>query len=233
MPSLSAQEIQLIKDSGIFDAELYSKKYPDVGLVGIDPLEHFIRIGIHAGREPSMGVVCDNFTTAKKIVDLHNNSDIILNSALKDACSEKYSKNIYKPIYGFIDTPEKNSTVGHFMIEVAGWCYLGGDEIESVTAEIWGSGRSNFLTIGIMRGDVAKVYPNLKFYNLGFEGSISPSFKTDGDQELLVVARSCKGAKYEMRVKIKLSKSFMSTPKNYYMTASELAQTINGKTLFS
>jgi glycosyltransferase involved in cell wall biosynthesis len=56
--SLTAQEIQLISDSGLFDAAWYAEKYPDVGLVGLDPLEHFLRIGIHAGREP--GPLFDN-----------------------------------------------------------------------------------------------------------------------------------------------------------------------------
>jgi len=52
MPSLSPEEIQLIKDSGIFDAAWYAEKYPDVGIVGLDPLEHFLRIGIYIKRNP-------------------------------------------------------------------------------------------------------------------------------------------------------------------------------------
>jgi len=52
MKTLTDSERQLIRDSGLFDGEWYAEKYPDVGLVGIDPLEHFVRIGIHIGREP-------------------------------------------------------------------------------------------------------------------------------------------------------------------------------------
>lgn len=38
--------------SGLFDAEWYSAKYRDVRLSGIDPAEHFFRIGMHIGRNP-------------------------------------------------------------------------------------------------------------------------------------------------------------------------------------
>jgi glycosyltransferase involved in cell wall biosynthesis len=50
--SLTAQEIQLISDSGLFDSAWYAKKYPDVGIIDLDPLEHFLQIGIYIGRPP-------------------------------------------------------------------------------------------------------------------------------------------------------------------------------------
>lgn len=43
-----------IRDSGFFDAGWYAAQYPDVGLSGIDPLEHFLRIGGLIGRSPSV-----------------------------------------------------------------------------------------------------------------------------------------------------------------------------------
>jgi hypothetical protein len=74
MPSLSAQEIKLISDSGIFDAEWYAEKYPDVGLVGLEPLEHFLRIGIYIKRNPCPLFDCsyylsqfDGFTTRPEL----------------------------------------------------------------------------------------------------------------------------------------------------------------------
>ena len=52
MRTLTESERQLIRDSGFFDAVWYSEKYPDVGIVGLDPLDHFLRIGIYMDREP-------------------------------------------------------------------------------------------------------------------------------------------------------------------------------------
>jgi glycosyltransferase involved in cell wall biosynthesis len=52
MATLSDKDKQLIIDSGLFDPKWYSKKYADVAMVGLDPLEHYFRIGIYAGRDP-------------------------------------------------------------------------------------------------------------------------------------------------------------------------------------
>jgi glycosyltransferase involved in cell wall biosynthesis len=52
MRTLTETERKLIMDSGIFDAVWYSNRFADVAMVGLDPLEHFLRIGIHAGRDP-------------------------------------------------------------------------------------------------------------------------------------------------------------------------------------
>ena len=41
-----------IKASGLFDAEWYSERYPDVAAVGIDPIEHYLRWGWRLGRSP-------------------------------------------------------------------------------------------------------------------------------------------------------------------------------------
>jgi glycosyltransferase involved in cell wall biosynthesis len=52
MATLTDQDKQLIKDSGLFDAVWYFKRFADVAKVGLDPLEHYFRIGIYAGRDP-------------------------------------------------------------------------------------------------------------------------------------------------------------------------------------
>lgn len=52
MKTLTAQERQLVIDSGLFDAEWYLATYRDVASVGLKPLEHYLRIGIYAGRNP-------------------------------------------------------------------------------------------------------------------------------------------------------------------------------------
>lgn len=52
MRTLTESERQLIADSGLFDAVWYAKKYRDVAATGLDPLEHFLQIGIQIGRAP-------------------------------------------------------------------------------------------------------------------------------------------------------------------------------------
>jgi glycosyltransferase involved in cell wall biosynthesis/GT2 family glycosyltransferase/SAM-dependent methyltransferase len=52
MRTLNENDRKLITDSGLFDAVWYSKRFADVAKVGLDPLEHYFRIGIYAGRDP-------------------------------------------------------------------------------------------------------------------------------------------------------------------------------------
>jgi len=53
MKKLSQEEIQLIKDSGLFDPQWYAAQYPDVALSGLDPFEHYARFGALLRRNPS------------------------------------------------------------------------------------------------------------------------------------------------------------------------------------
>ena len=52
MRTLTENERKLIKDSGLFDPKWYPATYRDVATAGLDPLEHFLRIGINWGRNP-------------------------------------------------------------------------------------------------------------------------------------------------------------------------------------
>ncbi|RLJ20340.1 hypothetical protein DJ031_05920 [bacterium endosymbiont of Escarpia laminata] len=45
--------VNLLKDSGLFDATWYLAEYPDVAEAGIDPVEHYLRYGASEGRNPS------------------------------------------------------------------------------------------------------------------------------------------------------------------------------------
>lgn len=45
--------IKEIEESGLFDSEWYLKEYPDVGLSGIKPLQHYLVFGWKLGRSPS------------------------------------------------------------------------------------------------------------------------------------------------------------------------------------
>lgn len=49
---LDSKSMKEIRIDGTFDEKWYLNRYPDVGLVGIDPLEHFLRIGVQLGRDP-------------------------------------------------------------------------------------------------------------------------------------------------------------------------------------
>lgn len=50
---MSASEIQRIRNWEHFDAEWYLKEYPDVGMLGMDPAEHYLLIGQRLDRKPS------------------------------------------------------------------------------------------------------------------------------------------------------------------------------------
>jgi glycosyltransferase involved in cell wall biosynthesis/GT2 family glycosyltransferase len=46
-------DIELIKASGLFDNSWYTKEYPDVVSLGLDPIEHYLRFGTQLLRNPS------------------------------------------------------------------------------------------------------------------------------------------------------------------------------------
>lgn len=45
--------IKAISESGLFDSEWYLKTYPDVSILGMNPVEHYVRYGERLGRKPS------------------------------------------------------------------------------------------------------------------------------------------------------------------------------------
>jgi glycosyltransferase involved in cell wall biosynthesis len=50
---MDEHELNLIRNSGLFDAEWYCAQYPDVRLLDMDPAEHFLRFGWLLDRKPS------------------------------------------------------------------------------------------------------------------------------------------------------------------------------------
>ncbi len=46
------QEVDLLRQSTLFDPEWYLAEYPDVANEGLDPAEHYLRFGAHEGRDP-------------------------------------------------------------------------------------------------------------------------------------------------------------------------------------
>lgn len=49
---IDAAALERVRASGLFDAEWYLKRYPDVAAAGVDPLMHFVRHGDAQGRSP-------------------------------------------------------------------------------------------------------------------------------------------------------------------------------------
>jgi GT2 family glycosyltransferase/glycosyltransferase involved in cell wall biosynthesis len=46
-------QLDLIKSSPFFDGEWYAEQHPDIAVLGLDPAEHYIRIGAGIHRDPS------------------------------------------------------------------------------------------------------------------------------------------------------------------------------------
>jgi len=46
-------DADLIRNSGLFDVDFYRVRYPDVAESGLDPVEHYLRIGAAKGYDPS------------------------------------------------------------------------------------------------------------------------------------------------------------------------------------
>lgn len=53
MPKVDLQAVEAIKESALFNETWYRQKYPDVALLGMDPVEHYLWIGAELGRNPS------------------------------------------------------------------------------------------------------------------------------------------------------------------------------------
>lgn len=49
----SQEDLDLVRNSELFDAQWYLEQYPDVGMLGMDPAEHFLWLGKQLMRNPS------------------------------------------------------------------------------------------------------------------------------------------------------------------------------------
>ncbi len=58
MSLVSQVDIEIIQTSGMFDENWYSEQYPDVNILGMSPIEHYLWIGAKLGRDPG-----PNFST--------------------------------------------------------------------------------------------------------------------------------------------------------------------------
>ena len=48
--AIAASIAKFLDRTGLFDREAYLRNYPDVAKSGLDPLHHFVRVGVHVGR---------------------------------------------------------------------------------------------------------------------------------------------------------------------------------------
>ena len=74
--ALASSAVNFLTKTGLFDREYYLAAYPDVAKSGMDPLHHFMRVGIQAGR---------SFTSVENIARLWR-------QVLTEAASEPVAK---------------------------------------------------------------------------------------------------------------------------------------------
>ena len=77
MKNLTNKDIELIRESRLFSSDYYNNRYEDVMLSGIDPFDHFIRIGSHIGREPNK-LFSNNYYLSQLQLDQNTNLSIPL-----------------------------------------------------------------------------------------------------------------------------------------------------------
>jgi lipopolysaccharide biosynthesis protein len=54
MNEVSQADIAALRASSLFDERWYVERYPDVKMLGIDPVEHYLWVGAQLGRKPSL-----------------------------------------------------------------------------------------------------------------------------------------------------------------------------------
>jgi hypothetical protein len=58
-----------IRASGLFDEQWYTEQYPDVKILGIDPVEHYLLLGAALGRNPSQKFDGANYSKQEGVVN--------------------------------------------------------------------------------------------------------------------------------------------------------------------
>lgn len=229
----------LIESSGLFDPAWYGSRYPDVPLSGISPLDHFCETGVWLERDPGPGFNSSEYRLTNR--SIHPGEIPLLHFLLKEQMGGfrmtpiskvPASRELAEPLHGYIDFPPEGDFVGHDYIRVIGWCYLHGCEIKSVQAELAGTGRMTPLKYGITRGDIVHVYPNLKSYQLGFQGDVFPWSEGGTEMELIITIESREGLTHRMTRRLKIDPTVKGKPANPHLASVWLNQTINDEPIF-
>lgn len=82
MKRVSKEDLEALRNSGLFDEKYYLEQYPDVKMLGMDPLEHYLWVGEKLGRELSPQL--------KAVGNLNQNSDMAeINGDRLSDCQKK------------------------------------------------------------------------------------------------------------------------------------------------
>ena len=117
MRTLTENEKQLIRDSGLFDAAWYAKKYRDVAATALDPLDHFLRIGIYMGREPGPLFDSKHYCRQLEQISCDRNSESPLVDYLSQGWREGLNPNPFFDVSFYL---ENNPDVAAAGIEPLG-----------------------------------------------------------------------------------------------------------------
>jgi glycosyltransferase involved in cell wall biosynthesis len=153
---MDIENIKKIKP--IFDTEWYQERYPDVALVGIDPWEHFCRIGYRLDRH-----LVANARSSEALRILSAASDPV-----NPADGVAYS----------IDTALGQAiTRSGPELDVRGWCFSSRDLSQSLSIEVsFENGESFFIPVDRARPDVFQIHVAsyaLQSDKVGFSQSIT------------------------------------------------------------
>jgi glycosyltransferase involved in cell wall biosynthesis len=75
MKRVSKEELEALRNSDLFDEKYYLEQYPDVQMLGMDPLEHYMWVGKRLGRTPNRTIndsrssQSDHNVSTSKLVD--------------------------------------------------------------------------------------------------------------------------------------------------------------------
>jgi len=134
MRTLTDSERQLIIDSGLFDAEWYSKKYRDIAATGLQPEEHFLRIGIYMGREPGPLFDSKHYRTQLEQSARDRNVDVLLVDYLSQGWREGLNPNPFFDVSFYL---ENNPDVAKAGIEpLRHYMLFGSEENRSIYPSI-------------------------------------------------------------------------------------------------
>lgn len=80
-----------IRQSGLFDADWYTRQYPDVAALNIAPIDHFIRIGARLGRDPSPKFSTRDYLQTVGMADPEAQKNPLLHFLNTGSCADQFS----------------------------------------------------------------------------------------------------------------------------------------------
>lgn len=101
--------IRLIKESGLLNASWYEVQYPDVKILGMDPIEHYLRYGEQLGRRPSPDFDPQAYLSAYPDVKKFGNSVLLhfIKHGVSEGRKAGLSKGAIDSIFGSSCSPIK------------------------------------------------------------------------------------------------------------------------------